>query len=943
MDFNDSLKYSVCSFDLDNKNISNYDANNKIIIISTQYYLIDIYSMDTKNLICSKEFYTDIVHFQLHPKYYNILSVSLKDSKVLLFNIDIDNNKIEEKVVYKSLYNKRIDKTIFSPFKYGNILATLSYNNISIWDMNSYFYIYNIYFKEQTRSKNIDIKWDNSGEYLIFQRYEDIIEVFSLTSMKYEFSIESSSYNYFYDKNKKQMILFEDGKIIIYDIEKNVELNKIDCIMFSCKKSIYDEDNSLLYLLDKENIFVYDLQLKKSIFEYKVKSCKNFFLLENYNYNEPNLLSKLILYTKEKKFEILSIFNNGNNGNKNNFFSIKGIAPNNFWEYSIKIIDDNYDFLSYKNNKYEKDELNPKNYLSIKEISDEVDDSLQKYTLKEKRKLVKTYKTNLNENKGINITYINYLKNIIKDNTNTDLLENYLLFLKTNEKKLESIYGKNFEKYNDEINQFQVCFEQSFLNQKLTFLKTKSEKEELIELFNDILKINNLDDLNIYISKKQNLIHKFRFNQPISFKNKELYLCQNKLIVLYSLKDIINEKDSDSFENIQYVIKKILEGNLLNNTKIINNNLKLSLLFILISSPQDKLLTDYNLNLIDDKDIFITEDIIIQLGFKYNNINESFEYFDKNIIIPKDKIKLYNLENLKLIIKNENEENEEDDEEEKEFNNFKNYELYKYDALMEYYKNEFDEDNVRKFINKILSSNVMKEAFKFFYGDEIKYPFLDDEKEKGEDKAEKFLKKYLKFIPFKFKYTSALTNKFSMETYIFLNSKIISIKIKKSNNSSIDNKMISKALINGAIVLINDHECNHNFHNYFYLSKNGKESIKTPRKKDLESREGGYNMENILFGELLNKLTLRQVLYILNEDNYKKSLNQFRIDFFKLKDEDCQCKGIFKDYSTISKELTKLLDYTAVRFKLSYSNDEPYISIFLKNDVLGFRSQHKNK
>ena len=77
----------------------------------------------------------------------------------------------------------------------------------------------------------------------------------------------------------------------------------------------------------------------------------------------------------------------------------------------------------------------------------------------------------------------------------------------------------------------------------------------------------------------------------------------------------------------------------------------------------------------------------------------------------------------------------------------------------------------------------------------------------------------MKFIPFKFKYTNAVTNIFSMETYIFLNSKIISIKIKKSNNSLIDNKIMSKALINGDIVLINDHECNHNFHNYFVFQK----------------------------------------------------------------------------------------------------------------------------
>ena len=61
-------------------------------------------------------------------------------------------------------------------------------------------------------------------------------------------------------------------------------------------------------------------------------------------------------------------------------------------------------------------------------------------------------------------------------------------------------------------------------------------------------------------------------------------------------------------------------------------------------------------------------------------------------------------------------------------------------------------------------------------------------------------------------------------------------------------------------------------------------------------------MEDILFGKDLNKLTLKQVLYILNEDNYQKSQNQFRIGFLHLSDKDCHCKGIFEDYSKINRE-----------------------------------------
>ena len=101
-------------------------------------------------------------------------------------------------------------------------------------------------------------------------------------------------------------------------------------------------------------------------------------------------------------------------------------------------------------------------------------------------------------------------------------------------------------------------------------------------------------------------------------------------------------------------------------------------------------------------------------------------------------------------------------------------------------------------------------------------------------------------------------------------------------------------------------------------------------------------MENILFGKILNNLTLRQTLYILNEENYKKSLYQYRLDFLQLKNEDCDCKGTFKDYSTIKIEnLGKFSDYTVIRFKSDLYHVLS-VPIHLKNDVLGFRSFHLN-
>ena len=103
----------------------------------------------------------------------------------------------------------------------------------------------------------------------------------------------------------------------------------------------------------------------------------------------------------------------------------------------------------------------------------------------------------------------------------------------------------------------------------------------------------------------------------------------------------------------------------------------------------------------------------------------------------------------------------------------------------------------------------------------------------------------------------------------------------------------------------------------------------------MDERESGNNMERVLFGRLINQLTLKQVFYILNEDNYKKSLNQFRAEFMELKDEDCKCEGIFKEYSIITFDEQDISDYISINFKINYINTKK-IKIKIKNDVLGF-------
>ena len=68
MEPNNSFNYKISTLELDEKNIINFDANYKMIVLSKQYDSIDVYSMESKKKICSKQFYTDVTHFQLHLK-----------------------------------------------------------------------------------------------------------------------------------------------------------------------------------------------------------------------------------------------------------------------------------------------------------------------------------------------------------------------------------------------------------------------------------------------------------------------------------------------------------------------------------------------------------------------------------------------------------------------------------------------------------------------------------------------------------------------------------------------------------------------------------------------------------------------------------------------------------------------------------------------------------
>ena len=62
-------------------------------------------------------------------------------------------------------------------------------------------------------------------------------------------------------------------------------------------------------------------------------------------------------------------------------------------------------------------------------------------------------------------------------------------------------------------------------------------------------------------------------------------------------------------------------------------------------------------------------------------------------------------------------------------------------------------------------------------------------------------------------------------------------------------------------------------------------------KKDIIQKEGGNCFEMILFGRVIKNINLFECLYILNEENYKQDLKEFKENFMNIKEIVKSSKG----------------------------------------------------
>ena len=146
-----------------------------------------------------------------------------------------------------------------------------------------------------------------------------------------------------------------------------------------------------------------------------------------------------------------------------------------------------------------------------------------------------------------------------------------------------------------------------------------------------------------------------------------------------------------------------------------------------------------------------------------------------------------------------------------------------------------------------------------------------------------------------------------------------------------DDCLLLEELMTGGLVKTIIHEISHDMYNIYYYHSNGTISLKAPRKViDGENlRETGEEIEILLFGENITSINIKQVMYLLNEQNFSKGILEFRNGFKELKSEELGIEGEFSGFNKI----TKFKHFnTSSNFSISTSGNNNLLSMKIDND-----------
>ena len=635
--------------------------NNKYLILLNleQINELNIYNLNNFSIFKSLNFKEPINCFDFHKNYETIFCIATGND-ILIYNIDNEKKMINEVSKIQGHFNK-VTYTEFSPYDPHVLLSIYDNNDIKIFAINESMPKNHIFY-EQALEKNI--KWtkrqigvltkDRKTIFISPQNYfikEGVWEKkFEEKIIDFHFYDDFSDENIivltkkdvkFVDKNKKE------DKVIL-TINNDIDINY--SFYFKNKKILIIFANKLLigFILNYNNI---KRKTKKIVDEVNYPL---FF------YDEKTLENNEICKFFNIKYECINLFSLNLNelgikeiNNKNNS-DIKPVTE--FLTSIVKTIYNIGYLISKKNNNQDDDKyIHTKKYFNLNEIEVELNNVKKLDLFKRKEKVSKELKNkkkdknkeskdeiDLIDNK--NEKYIFIVKLLVNDNTNKNLIEEYLDFLKENNDELNKMYSNNFENYDNEVKYYLNIFNRE---EAKKFEKDKiSEKEKLFDLFNELLEFKE-DNINIfenYLNKlddpEKDIIY---YNMPIDFENEELLFYKYNYLIkthLFELKENIektiensNLKEKDEIAKYKEKLLKdeltILKQKLATTKDYIkknpSENLIIRLLFNLTVKACDIDEYEFNYNLLTSKEIENEEDVL------------NFENKNKNINLNSDK------------------------------------------------------------------------------------------------------------------------------------------------------------------------------------------------------------------------------------------------------------------------------------------------------------------
>ena len=880
--------------------------------------------MQINKIHCDIKTKFKVVDLKLNHKFLRILLTAVLNDIELyeIPEIPLKDAIEEPKFIFKE-NNNLVKCVLFNPFN-THIIASSSYDcMIKIWSIRRPT-IKKIYCLDCPEK----MKWETNGKFLGFID-KNKIKIYSMENKKVIFDLElkGTIYNINYEFFDHQSILvsgIEINKIYKYKIfnkeDSELKVKHVNYVqydeIFEIKYKLFSVCNDYFIIYSENGVYLYDDNLAKPIYTFKdlsvspkkITNADKKILFEILDINNNNI--KILTFKDKYIYEEKNIKKINNLEDEKSLDSKYDSEDNDnedldkdFFEGVPKIFLDIKEILNFQFNKnpenYNKKE---KQYFQIKEIKESLN-NIKINNLITLRKRVKEDILKITNFKNIKELYFFYLDLLLKDETNKVLLLNYLKFLKENEKNLDK-ENLIHEKFIDELNYYSIFFDKEELKNYFDY-DDISEKDKLLNLLYEYsLNINN-KSLDTFKIKIENKYIDRNFNQPLSYNSKEIiyYRCNEMLIqnILYGR--IKKENEEKEFTNKNYIIKKILEKDIINNLESID---KLLPLISLITYSEDKSICDFYINLINSK--------------KLSNsiLNEKVKQLDYKLITNKNDIE--------LIAMGEVYKNPEQLCFENIDSKFKKCEKYNYDYLIENPPLKLDINRIKEFLVFVLNSNVFMEAFELLTGNKHYKEIFNKE----------MINEYvnnIKFLPIKYSKTSAFIDTLSLITFI--------PTMKKSiiNNSTEDlDEIIVKTLENSVIVEIIFHEFGHAINSVLSFIDNKLKPIGTPRKKFLKFKEGGYYLELLLFGKIINNLSYGEALYILNLNNYNKSLDDFKNGFEKLSIEDLKISGLFKDLNLNDVKKVENLK-TEVNIKAKIKENENFIKnikirILPKNDIL---------